>query len=56
MLRDGATEEAVKARIGAQMSLEEKEKYAHVVIDNSGTIDNTQRQAAEQLRKLKEGL
>ena len=56
MLRDGAAEEAVKARIGAQMSLEEKEKYAHVVIDNSGTIDKTQTQAAEQLRKLKEGL
>ena len=56
MLRDGVAEEAVKARIGAQMSLEEKEKYAHVVIDNSGTIDNTQKQAAEHLWKLKEGL
>ena len=37
MLRDGATEEAVTARINAQMSLADKEKFADVVIDNTLT-------------------
>ena len=52
MLRDNATEEAVTARINAQMSLEDKEKYADVVIDNSGTLENTKAQVAGQLEKI----
>ena len=52
MLRDNATEEAVTARINAQMSLEDKEKYADVVIDNSGALENTKAQVAEQLQKV----
>ena len=52
MLRDGATAEAVMSRIDAQMSLAEKETYADVVIDNSGTVEETQVQAREQLYKL----
>jgi len=52
MLRDNATEEAVTARINAQMSLEDKEKYADVVIDNSGTLENTKAQVADQLEKI----
>ena len=52
MLRDKATEEAVTARIDAQMSLQEKEKYADVVIDNSGTIESTKAQVTAQMHKL----
>ena len=39
-LRDGADPEDVKARIRNQMSQEEKEKRADVIIDNSGDHDN----------------
>lgn len=52
MLRDHASEETVTARINSQMSLTEKEKFADVVIDNSGTIENTQKQVMEQLRQM----
>ena len=52
MLRDGATEEAVTARINAQMSLADKEKFADVVIDNSGTLDSTKAQVTAQLQKV----
>jgi len=52
MLRDGATEEAVTARINAQMSLADKEKYADVVIDNSGSVESTKVQVTAQLEKM----
>ena len=52
MLRDGATEEAVTARINAQMSLSDKEKFADVVIDNSGTLDSTKAQVTAQLQNV----
>ena len=55
MLRDHATEEQVRARIAAQMSLEEKKKYADLIIDNSKTPENTCRQvnnAVSRLEKL----
>ena len=52
MLRDGATEEAVTARINAQMSLADKEKFADVVIDNSGTMESTKAQVTAQMHKL----
>jgi len=53
MQRDNATEEAVRARIRAQMSLTEKETYADVIIDNSGTVAETQEQAFRALQRLK---
>ena len=52
MLRDGASEEAVKARIDAQMPLAEKERYADVVIDNSGTVENTKIQVIAGLGNM----
>ena len=52
MLREGATEEAVTARITAQMSLADKEKFADVVIDNSGTMESTKAQVTAQMHKL----
>ncbi|MBQ8920370.1 MAG: dephospho-CoA kinase [Acidaminococcaceae bacterium] len=52
MQRDHSPEETVTARIDAQMSLADKKRYADVVIDNSGTLEHTKEQAAEELRKL----
>ena len=39
-------------RINAQMSLEDKEKFADVVIDNSGSIERTKAQTAVQLERV----
>lgn len=44
MKRDGLTKEQAEKRLQAQMSIEEKKKLADIVIDNSGTIENTERQ------------
>jgi dephospho-CoA kinase len=55
MRRPGAVEADVRARIGRQMPLEEKRKYADFVIDTSGTKEDTLRQARtiyEELRRI----
>ena len=52
MIRSGMTEDEVKARIAAQMSLEDKKKFADVVLDNSGTLDATLEQVRKELEKV----
>ena len=52
MLRSGMTEAEVVARINSQMSLEEKRKYADVVLDNSGSLEQTLDQVQGELKKL----
>lgn len=52
MIRSGMTEEEVKARIAAQMSLEDKKKFANVVLDNSGALEETLGQVHKELAKL----
>ena len=52
MIRSGMTEEEVKARIAAQMSLEDKKKFADVVLDNSGALEETLEQVHAELAKL----
>ena len=52
MIRSGMTEEEVKARIAAQMSLEDKKKFADVVLDNSGALKETLEQVHKELGKL----
>lgn len=52
MLRSGMTAEEVKVRIAVQMSLEDKVKFAHVVIDNSGSLQTTLAAVREQLQKI----
>ena len=52
MIRSGMTEEEVKARIAAQMSLEDKKKFADVVLDNSGALEETLEQVHKELAKL----
>lgn len=44
MARDGIDEAAARARIASQMSIEEKRRLAHYVIDNSGGRADTERQ------------
>jgi dephospho-CoA kinase len=44
MRREGALESVVRARLASQMPIEEKRKFAHFVIDTSGTKENTLRQ------------
>jgi len=52
--RSGLSEEQIEARIGSQMPLEEKVKYADFVIENSGDLANARRQVAEVSSKLRE--
>lgn len=52
MLRSGMTEAEVTARIAAQLSLEEKKQYADVVLDNSGTQEQTLAAVRAELEKL----
>jgi len=44
MERSGMTAEAVRARIDAQMSIDEKKKHATLIIDNSGAWKETEKQ------------
>lgn len=52
MARSGMTEAEVTARIAAQMSLEEKSRYADLVIDNSGTQETTMKFVDEKVADL----
>ncbi|MBQ7318156.1 MAG: dephospho-CoA kinase [Phascolarctobacterium sp.] len=52
MIRSGMTEEEVKARIAAQMSLEDKKKFADVVLDNGGSLEATLEQVHKELAKI----
>lgn len=46
MDRDGLTEEQARQRLSAQMPIEAKKSLADVVIDNSGSLEETERQIA----------
>lgn len=52
MLRSGMTADEVEARIAAQMSLTEKKKYADIVLDNSGTLEETLAAVHKELAQL----
>lgn len=52
MARSGMTREEVIARIDKQMSLEEKKKYADVILDNSGSLDFTLATVHQEVAKL----
>jgi|SRR5580704_1905641 dephospho-CoA kinase len=49
----GLSHENARLRIAAQMSVDEKRRMADEVIDCSGTIEDTERQAAKLVEKLK---
>lgn len=46
MVRDGLTSEQADARLGAQMDIELKKRRADIVIDNSGSWPETEKQLA----------
>ena len=51
--RSTLSDEDIEARIRAQMPMQEKVKYADFVIDNSGTIAETQKQVEDVYAKLR---
>jgi len=51
--RDGLTRQEVLARLQHQMPLEEKRKYAHYVIDTSGSKEETVRQVRQTYAALR---
>jgi dephospho-CoA kinase len=52
MARDRLSPEAVKARIGKQLPLDEKRKYADYVVDTDGMKEDTLRQVEAVFRDL----
>lgn len=50
--RDGLTEAQARARVAAQMPLDEKRRHARWLVDNSGTVEETKRQAAAVIDAL----
>ena len=50
--RDGITREAALQRIAAQMPMEEKKSFGKILIDNRGTLMNTERQVKTAWAKL----
>jgi dephospho-CoA kinase len=52
MARDALPEPDARARLRAQMPIEEKKSLATFVIDNSGPLDRTRAQALEVYRRL----
>ncbi|MDR0299671.1 MAG: dephospho-CoA kinase [Streptococcaceae bacterium] len=53
MKRNSLTKNEAMARINSQMPIEEKVKYANVVLENSGTLEELQAQILQQIEKLK---
>lgn len=53
LLVRGLAEEQARRRIGAQMPVDEKKKLADLVIDCSGTMDETRQQVDGVIEKLK---
>jgi dephospho-CoA kinase len=54
MRRNGITREDAERRIAAQMSSDEKRRYADYEIDTSGTFDQTRHQVTDVFNKLLE--
>lgn len=52
MNRDGISREYAEEKINSQISVEEKRKKSDVIIDNSGTLEETFKQVEKNLKKL----
>jgi dephospho-CoA kinase len=52
MARNGLTAEQADARIGAQLTNEERERHAQVVIDNSGTLEELRQRVRLEWERL----
>ena len=53
MKRDGSSEEMAMNMIRSQLSAEEKKGYCDLIIDNSGSLEQTRRQVEELWHRLK---
>ncbi|KAJ3399653.1 hypothetical protein HDU80_007698 [Chytriomyces hyalinus] len=53
MMRDGIDRTAANQRIDSQMDIEAKRQLAHIVIDNTGTLDETRQNVKAVLLKLR---
>jgi len=49
--REGLSLEQAEKRLNAQLPIEDKKKWADVVIDNSGTLEQTERQVDEYWKR-----
>lgn len=54
MERDGVSREEALARVRAQLSIEDKKRYASLIIDNSLSQDNTRRQVESAFERFRE--
>lgn len=54
MARDNVTRDAAERRVAAQLPIDEKVRRAHYVIRTDGSFEETDRQVAETLEKLKQ--
>lgn len=52
MARNDLSQEEAEKRISAQLSLQEKQKRADVLIDNNGLLEGTRQQLRDALQKL----
>lgn len=55
MMRDGISREDALRRIGSQMPMKEKRKHCKIIIDNSGSRAETERQVNAMLRQIMRG-
>ena len=53
MDRDKVSRETAQSILAAQLPIDEKKAYADFIIDNSGSLEDTQKQVKEVWRKLK---
>ncbi len=53
MARDGLSKSDSVSRINSQMSLEEKKKFANILIDNNGELEETKKQVEDIIEFLK---
>src|SRR5262249_56426024 len=52
--RDGLHEASARARLAAQMPIEEKRRFAHFEVDTSGAFADTDHQVGEVASRLRE--
>ena len=55
MARDGVSREEAESSLGMQLPIEEKRRWADIVIDNSGTLEQTRRRVEVVWRELTAG-
>ena len=53
MARDGLSREQILSRINNQMSQEEKEKLSHIILDNSGSLEDLYEQIDTNLERIR---